>query len=90
MNRKRYYIKDTNFGMLLTNIVDENDKLTINHSTNTNVKKVGHYAKQVEPEISYLSGLFFDGKKNKYNGKMLDGTKFNIWINGNNADFETY
>jgi hypothetical protein len=84
MEIKNYHIELNKFGMLLINITDNNDKVVLYESKKASAVE-SHYCKQFEPYEMYYSGMFYDKKKFCYSGKMKDGRKIAIYINGGYA-----
>lgn len=84
---KIYEIEENNFGYILTNF-KKTEKLNLYKSKHSGDKYAPFYLLQIKPNKIYISGMFFQKKQNKYNGKSKDGTKFQITIKNNLAYFE--
>lgn len=84
---KIYEIEGNNFGYILTNL-KKTEKLNLYKSKFAGTKYAPYYLIQITPIKIYISGMFFQKKQNKYNGKAKDGTKIQITIKNNLAYFE--
>lgn len=85
---KSYSVNENNFGYLLVNNSDANDKIVLYRSKPGSNSVVDYYAKQVEPEESYLSGMFYDKRKQLFTGKLKDSRRLNIKIRNATAFVE--
>ena len=84
---KIYDIEENNFGYILTNL-ENKEKLILYKSKIDGKNNSPYYLKKIAPTKIYLSGMFYDKKQNKYNGKTKDGTKIQIKIENNIAFFD--
>jgi hypothetical protein len=73
---KTYELITTTHGYILTNGIE---KLVMNISKKAG-SAVPYYLKKVEPIQEYLTGLFYDKKKNEYYGKTADGTRVKVQL----------
>ena len=83
---KIYDIEENNYGYILTNS-EKTEKLILYESKFDSTKYAPYYLSQISPTKTYISGMFYDKKQNKYNGKTKDGIKITITIKNNLAFF---
>ena len=84
---KIYDIEENNYGYILTNS-EKTEKLILYESKFDSTKYAPYYLSQISPTKTYISGMFYDKKQNKYNGKTKDGIKITITIKNNLAFFD--
>jgi hypothetical protein len=84
---KNYAIIENEFGYLLTSISNNDEKIVL-YRTKINIDCVQYYAKQVEPIEVFYSGMFFIKKRNLFTGKLMDGSRINIYFKNNTAYLE--
>lgn len=70
----QYSIHNTKFGYMLQSSFE---KLVMNKSKRDN-DQVPYYLKRVEPDQEYITGLFWDPKKQEYHGKDRQGRKLTV------------
>lgn len=83
---KIFEIEQNNFGLILTNF-NKKEKLILYESKFDSTKYAPYYLSQISPTKTYISGMYYDKKQNKYNGKTKDGIKITITIKNNLAFF---
>jgi hypothetical protein len=84
---KIFGIEVNNFGLVLTTL-NKKEKLILYESKFDSTKYAPYYLSQISPTKTYISGMFYDKKQNKYNGKTKDGIKIQITIKNNLAFFD--
>ena len=84
---KIYDIEENNYGYILTNY-EKTEKLILYKSKIDGNNYSPYYLKKVTPTKNYISGMFYEKKQNKYNGKTKDGIKITITIKNNLAFFD--
>jgi hypothetical protein len=84
---KIYDIEENNYGYILTNS-EKTEKLILYKSKIEGKNNSPYYLTKITPTKIYLSGMFYQKKQNKYNGKTKDGIKITITIKNNLAFFD--
>jgi hypothetical protein len=84
---KIFEIEKNNFGLILTTL-NKKEKLILYKTKFDSTKYAPYYLSEISPTKTYISGMFYDKKQNKYNGKTKDGTKIQIKIENNIAFFD--
>ena len=84
---KIFEIEKNNFGYVLTTL-NKKEKLILYKSKFDGKKNAPYYLTEIKPTKTYLSGMFYDKKQNKFNGKTKDGIKITITIKNNLAFFD--
>jgi hypothetical protein len=79
-------INRNQFGYLLIGI---NEKYVM-YQTKHNSEIVPYYLKRVFPETSYITGLFYNKKRNEYRGKTVDGQKVIVKLGMSSAELNIY
>lgn len=71
-------VNENSYGYVLSN---ESEKYVLNKTKYPN-SKAPFYLKQVAPQERYLSGMFYDKRKNMFVGKTTEGERINLILDG--------
>jgi hypothetical protein len=84
---KIYEIEENIFGYILTN-ENKTEKFNLYKSKLQSKIYAPYYLTQILPTKTYLTGMFFDKKQKKFNGKTKEGNKIIITIKNNLAFYD--